>query len=91
MLPLLGGPHNAERSSLDGHQTGGGLGKPLGRGEGELVSLLNRSGDGQSGSDGEGRGEGELRLQVHRSGLATRCTFLGVGDIPHGQPEARGR
>jgi hypothetical protein len=32
--PSPGGPQNAERSSLVGQQTGGGLGKPLGRGEG---------------------------------------------------------
>src|SRR3954467_9743493 len=31
--PLPGGPHNAERSSLDGHLNRGGVGNALGRGE----------------------------------------------------------
>ena len=35
ILPLPKGPHNAKRSSLVGKLTGGGLGKPLGRGEGD--------------------------------------------------------
>jgi hypothetical protein len=34
-LPLPKGPHSAERSSLEGELTCGGLGKPLGRGEGK--------------------------------------------------------
>ncbi len=33
--PLLGGPQCAKRKTLIGHLTRGGLGKPLGRGEGE--------------------------------------------------------
>src|ERR1700745_3309487 len=33
--PSPWGPHNAKRSSLLGKLTGGGLGKPLGRGEGD--------------------------------------------------------
>ena len=37
-IPSPRGPQNAERSSLVGQQTGGGLGKPLGQGEGELAA-----------------------------------------------------
>jgi hypothetical protein len=39
LIPLLGGPRCAERTSLVGKLAGGGLGKPLGRGEGERNTL----------------------------------------------------
>jgi 2-polyprenyl-6-methoxyphenol hydroxylase-like FAD-dependent oxidoreductase len=39
LLPLLGGPRCAERTSLVGKLAGGGLGKPLGRGQGESNTL----------------------------------------------------
>jgi hypothetical protein len=39
-LAPIGGPRNAKRSSLMGKLTSGGLGKPLGRGEGaDSVSI----------------------------------------------------
>ena len=40
-LPSPGGPQNAERSSLAGHHTGGGVGNALGQGEGGTSPTLD--------------------------------------------------
>src|SRR5580692_2211776 len=39
--PLLGGPQCAKRKALTGQPSRGGLGKPLGRGEGELSTDIS--------------------------------------------------
>ena len=59
ILPLLGGPQNAERSSLDGHQTGGGLGTTF---LAENVSCWEPESWRPWEGNPLGRGEGELRL-----------------------------
>ena len=46
ILPLLGGPQCAKRKALTGHPSRGGLGKPLGRGEGELYTDISHLGPG---------------------------------------------
>src|SRR5204863_91392 len=81
-LPLLGGQWIAKSSSPVGQRNRGGLGKPLGRGEGGLVS--------PTGSFRRGRrpgAEGELHLPVaSHSGSNLSSAFL---DAEHSTLNAR--